>query len=319
MRVLITGAGGFVGPYLVDALQAHGHETHAVDLAPPSDRLRATGATLHQGDLLDPPALHALIDHVRPEAIVHLAGITFVPQAAREPDIAYRVNLHGTLAVLAALRDQVPTARLLHVSSSDVYGAVTPQDLPVNEQTPLRPLSVYAATKAAAEIAVGQWGRAHKLDVVIVRPFNHTGPGQAPTFVCSALARQVALAECGAQPAVLQVGDMNPIRDFSDVRDIVAGYVGLLERGRTGEVYNLCSEVGTSVADIIAILRGIAHLPLGVHRDPALRRPVDVLRIVGSAAKARADIGWVPVRSIETTLADAVATWRTTVGASNGS
>jgi GDP-4-dehydro-6-deoxy-D-mannose reductase len=300
MRVLLTGAAGFVGPYLIGALRTRGHELHAVDRLPADDRL-------------DRPALRALVEVVRPEAILHLAGITFVPEAARDPETAYRVNLHGTLAVLDALREQAPSARLLHVSSSDVYGAVTPQDLPVTETTPLRPLSVYAATKAAAEIAVGQWGRAHKLDVVIVRPFNHTGPGQGPSFVCSALARQVALAECGAQPPILQVGDMNPIRDFSDVRDIVTGYADLLERGRTGEIYNLCSEVGTSVADVIAILRGIATMPLGVYRDPALRRPVDVLRIVGSAEKARTEVGWKPAYTIETTLADAVASWRTAV------
>src|SRR5205085_292794 len=118
----------------------------------------------------------------QPDAVVHLAGLTFVPEAARDPDAAYRANLHGTLAVLAAVRDRVPAARLLHVSTGDVYGAVQSAELPVVESTPLRPLNVYAATKAAAEIAVGQWARTYGLDVVIARPFNHTGPGQAPTF-----------------------------------------------------------------------------------------------------------------------------------------
>lgn len=312
MRVMITGAGGFVGPYLIAALQAHGHTVHAVDRSEPTARLLDTGVTSHRADLLDATALDAVVGAVQPEGVVHLAGITFVPAAARDPELAYRVNLHGTLALLDVLQRRVPSVRLLHVSSGDVYGAVQPADLPVTESVTLRPLSVYAVTKASAELAVGQWTRARRANALIVRPFNHTGPGQAPTFVCSALARQVARAEQGAQPPVLQVGDMNPIRDFSDVRDIVAGYVALLERGRVGETYNLCSGVGTSIADVIAILRGIADRPLGVHRDPALRRPADVLRIVGSAAKAATDVGWQPQHSIEGTLADLVAAWRTT-------
>lgn len=315
MRVLVTGAGGFVGPYLIAVLQAGGHEPHALDRSEPDARLRATGVPVHRGDLLDAAALVQVMEAVRPEAVVHLAGLTFVPDAARDPEAAYRINLHGTLALLAAIRDRVPAARLLHVSTGDVYGAVRAAELPVVETTPMRPLNVYATTKAAAEIAVGQWGRSHGLDVVVARPFNHTGPGQAATFVCSALARQVARAEAGEQPPVLQVGDMDPIRDFSDVRDVVAGYVALLERGRRHEIYNLCSEQGASIADVIAMLRGIARMPLAVRRDPALRRPVDVPRIVGSAAKIRADVGWQVTRSFEGTLADLVDAWRATIAA----
>ena len=312
MRVLVTGAGGFVGPYLIDALRARGHEPHGMVRGEPGARLLATGAAVHRADVLAPEALRAVMATVRPEGVAHLAGISFVPDATRDPTTAYRVNLSGTLALLDAVHAAAPTARFLFVSSGDVYGNVMPAELPLREDSPVRPVSVYAATKAAAEIAVGQWSRAQQMDIVIARPFNHTGPGQSPSFVCSALAKQVALIERGEQPAVLRVGDMNPIRDFSDVRDIAAGYVGLLERGRRDEVYNLCSGAGTSVADVIAILRGVARLPLAVRRDPALYRPTEVLRIVGSAEKAQAEIGWRPERAIESTLADLVNAWRAT-------
>src|SRR5262249_56608612 len=139
-------------------------------------------------------------------------------------------------------------ARLVAVSSGAVYGAVAPRELPIDEDAPLRPLTVYGASKAAADLAAAQWPRAYGLDVVRARPFSHTGPGQDAAYVCSALARQLAAIEAGRQDAVLRVGNVDPVRDFSDVRDVAAGYVALLERGRTGEAYNLCAGEGISVA-----------------------------------------------------------------------
>src|SRR5206468_4985860 len=182
----------------------------------------------------------------------------------------------------------------LIVTSSDVYGDVRAEELPVVEETPLRPVSVYGASKAAADIAAAQWARAYGLDVVRARPFNHTGPGQSPDFVCSALARQLALIEAGKQEPVVRVGNADSVRDFSDVRDIVAGYVALLERGRAGDVYNLCSGEGVSIAEVIAILRTHTRVPLRVHSDPSLRRPHDVPRIIGTHAHATNDTGWHP-------------------------
>jgi GDP-4-dehydro-6-deoxy-D-mannose reductase len=162
------------------------------------------------------------------------------------------------------------------VASSDVYGAVEPDELPIVEDTPFRPVTVYGASKAAADVAAAQWARAYGLDVVRARPFNHTGPGQDDGFVCSALAHQLARIEAGVQEPVLRVGNVDPVRDFSDVRDIVAGYLALLERGRAGDAYNLCAGDGVSIAEVIAILRTHARVPVRVHSDPALRRPVDI-------------------------------------------
>src|SRR5689334_2676011 len=294
MRVVVTGVGGFAGPWVAAAFADAGHEVHGLvhgDVVPA--RLARVPVTLHRGDVVE-PGIAALLAGLAPDLVVHLAAVSSVPAAERDPVAAYRTNVSGTLAVLAALRTHAPRARLLAVSSGDVYGDVRAGELPVVEETPLRPLTVYGASKAAAELAAGQWARAYGLDVVRVRPFNHTGPGQSPVFVCSALARQLALIEAGAQPPVVRAGNLDPVRDFSDVRDIAAGYVALAERGRCGEVYNLCAGDGVSIAEIVAVLRTHARLPVRVHSDPALRRGVDVPRVVGSHARATADAGWRP-------------------------
>lgn len=310
MRVLVTGIGGFVGPVVAAALLERGHEVHGLVHGPPNPRLDALRITRHAGDLLEPRGFDRVVAALAPDAILHLAALSFVPAAEADPPLAYRTNVEGTLAVLAAVRAHAPQVRLVVVGSADAYGLVTPADLPITEDVPFRPLTVYGATKAAADIAAAQWGRAYGLDVVRARPFNHTGPGQGVTFVCSALARQVAAIESGRQEAVLRVGNAEPVRDFSDVRDIVAGYVALLERGRGGEAYNLCHGDGVSIAEVIAILRTHARVPMRVWSDPALRRPVDAPRVVGSHARATADTGWTPRIPLDETLRLLLENWR---------
>jgi GDP-4-dehydro-6-deoxy-D-mannose reductase len=314
MRVLVTGIGGFAGPVVADVLRSAGHEVLGLIQAEPiSTRLAALGlpaGTVHTGDVTDAAVLGRLLAATRPDAVVHLAGLTFVPAAERDPRETYRVNVGGLLALLGAVRAEVPKARVLAVGSADVYGAVERRELPVREETPFRPVSVYGASKAAADVTAAQWARAYGLDVVRARPFNHTGPGQDPAFVCSALARQVANIEAGTQEPVLRVGNVDPVRDFSDVRDVAAGYVALLERGRTGEAYNLCSGSGSSIAEVIAILRTHARVALRAHSDPALRRAVDVERIVGSHERATRDTGWRPRIPLDATLGALLDDWR---------
>jgi GDP-4-dehydro-6-deoxy-D-mannose reductase len=307
VRVLVTGIGGFVGPWLARALAARGHET--IGLVREGDEA-PTGVVGHRADVTERTQVEPVLRDVRPDAIIHLAAISFVPEAEGDPDTAYRINLGGTLALLAAVRAAAPRARVLCVGSSDAYGAVLRSELPVTEDVPFRPLSVYGATKAAADIAAGQWARATGLDVVRARPFNHTGPGQRATFVCAALARQVARIERGEQEPVLTVGNADPVRDFSDVRDVMDGYVALLERGKTGEAYNLCAGEGVSIAEVIALLRAHATVPMRVWSDPGLRRAVEVERIVGSHAKATADTGWAPKIPLADTLRDVLDDWR---------
>lgn len=307
MRVLVTGIGGFVGPWLTRALEEHGHAVHGLvrdgDEPPP-------GVPRHRADVTRRGEVEAALRDVRPDGIIHLAAISFVPEAENDPETAYHINVGGTVALMAAMRAVTPSARLLWVGSSDAYGAVTPGDLPVTEETPFRPLSVYGASKAAGDVTAGQWARSYGLDVVRARPFNHTGPGQRATFVSAAFARQIARMERGEQEPVLRVGNADPVRDFSDVRDVMAGYVALLERGRTGEAYNLCSGEGVSIAEVIALLRTHARVPMRVWSDPALRRPVEIERVVGSHAKATAETGWAPRIPLTDTLRDLLDDWR---------
>jgi GDP-4-dehydro-6-deoxy-D-mannose reductase len=315
----VTGIAGFVGPFVADALRAAGHDVQGlVQAGPASPRLAALAlpaGAIHEGDVTDAPGLGRLLAATRPDAVVHLAGVTFVPAAERDPAETYRVNVGGLLALLGAVRAETPKARVLAVGSADVYGAVERGELPIREETPFRPVSVYGASKAAADVAAAQWARAYRLDVVRARPFNHTGPGQEASFVCSALARQVAAIEAGKQADTLRVGNVDPVRDFSDVRDIAAGYVALLERGRAGEAYNLCSGSGSSIAEVIAILRTHARVPVRVHSDPALRRAVDVERIVGSHDRATRDTGWAPRIPLDATLGELLDDWRVRIRA----
>jgi GDP-4-dehydro-6-deoxy-D-mannose reductase len=307
VRVLVTGIGGFVGPWLHRALVANGHEVLGLvrdgDEPPP-------GVPRQRADVTVRSQVEAVLRDVRPDAIIHQAAISFVPEAEGDPETAYRINVGGTVALMAAMRAVTPSARLLWVGSSDAYGAVTPADLPITEDAPFRPLSVYGASKAAGDVTAGQWARSYGLDVVRARPFNHTGPGQRPTFVSASIARQMARMERGEQEPVLRVGNPDPVRDFSDVRDIMAGYVTLLERGRAGEAYNLCAGEGVSIAEVIALLRTHCRVPMRVWSDPELRRPSDVERVVGSHAKATAETGWTPRIPLTETLRDLLDDWR---------
>jgi GDP-4-dehydro-6-deoxy-D-mannose reductase len=320
VRVLVTGASGFAGPVVVAALVGRGHTVHGLARhAPAPGHAAASPMVFHAGDVRDAAGLARIVGAVAPEAVVHLAAIAEPAAAEADPAAAYAVNLGGTLALLAAARAASPRPRLLIASSAAVYGAVPPGEQPVTEDAPLRPLTVYGASKAAAELAALQWARAYELDVVVARPFNHTGPGQSRAYVCAALASQVAAIEAGRQPPVLTVGNVDPVRDFSDVRDVAAGYVALLERGRSGAVYNLCAGGdGVSVADIIAQLRSLARVPMRARMDTARRRAREVERLVGSHARATSDTGWEPRIPFVETLRTVLEEWRGSTEAAAG-
>ena len=301
MRVLVTGATGFVGRHLLDALRAAGHEPIAA--GGPQDLPVAL-------DLLDPQSVQRAVDAAAPDAIAHLGGQAFVPQSIADPLGTLAVNATGTAFVLEAARayrDRVRTPlRVLLVSSAEVYGVQRPERMPLDESAVPRPGNAYAASKLAAEAFALAWQRQYALDCVIARAFNHIGPGQDARFVVASFARQLADIAAGA-PALMHVGNLEAQRDFLDVRDVVAAYVLLLANGRSGEVYNICSGRPVAIREVLRQLITIARVPVEIRDDPERMRSSDLPILSGDATKLRTETGWEPLYSLATSLRDIYA------------
>jgi len=316
-RFFITGISGFVGCHLAAHLIAQGHVvTGLAHDAGGTEALRRRygerfpASAVELCDIRDAARLRAALARAEPDGVFHLAAVAFVPSTSKQPSLAYEVNFLGAVDLLEAVRDTAPRARVVLVSSGEIYGRVEPSDLPIVETQELRPLSPYSVAKAAADLAGFQFFSAHALPVVRARPFNHTGPGQSPRFVCSEFARAVAAAECGKGPRRLAVGNLDVERDFSDVRDVVRGYIALYEKGRAGEGYNLGSGKVTSVRSILDFLLAESRVAIDVATDPAKVRPAEMKRVVGSIDKIRRDTGWLPEIPLTRTLADLLEYWR---------
>jgi GDP-4-dehydro-6-deoxy-D-mannose reductase len=317
--ILVTGASGFVGSHLVAYLRSehpevevHGLERQhgaAPEGLPP-------GVRSAQADLDDPAAVDAAIAEVRPDRVVHLAGQSSVQHSWRDPGGTLRTNVMGLVHVVEALQRHAPKARLLVVGSADEYGVVAPADLPLREDRPLRPSSPYAVSKAAQGLLALQYAAASGLSVVVTRTFPHTGPRRGEAFAESSFARQIVEIEAHLRPAVLKVGNLEAIRDFSDVRDVVRAYWALLEQGRSGEVYNVCSGRGYRIHELLERLISIAGVAVAVEVESERLRPVDVPALVGDPGKLKEATGWAPRISLETTLRDLLEDWRSRVSAS---
>jgi len=291
VRVLVTGGRGFAGTHLVRHLVGCGDDVVVTD--------RATGGP----DLLDAVAWRALVADVRPEAVYHLAAQPGVAASWADPALTLRVNAEGTLHVLLACRD-AGVRRVLVVSTSDVYGGAPGGEQPLREDAPLRPVTPYAASKAAAEQVALQAWLGWGLEVVRVRPFNHVGPGQDDRFVAGALAARVAEAEAGTGDGEVRVGNLSARRDFTDVRDVVRAYRAVVEAGEPGEVYHVCSGRAVAIAELAEALAGMARRPVRLVPDPALLRPVDTPLLVGDASRLGAATGWAPTIALADTLRD---------------
>ncbi|MGH8982931.1 MAG: GDP-mannose 4,6-dehydratase [Acidimicrobiia bacterium] len=294
MKVLVTGSAGFVGRHLSAHLAACGDEVATLD---------RHGE--HAVDVTDADAVRAAVVAARPQIVFHLAAVSHVGASWDAPAIVFRVNAEGTLHVLRACVD-ANVERVVVVGSADVYGSVTPRDLPLTEDAPLRPLTPYGASKAAADTLALQAFLGDELATIRVRAFNHTGPGQGARFLVPGLAGRIARAERDGQGEVT-LGALDPVRDLSDVRDVVRAYRLLAERGTPGEAYNVCSGTGISVGDIADHLLRLSERSLRITVDPSLLRPVDVPRLVGDPAKLRAATGWDPAIPLARTLADVLA------------
>ncbi len=299
MRALITGGRGFVGTWLAAHLRERGDEVVAIDI---------------ETDVANQEALDPVVAEAAPDAVYHLAARTHVGESWVVPAEVLRVNVLGTAAVLAAARRLDPAPRVLVVSSAEVYGVVRPDELPLTESSPVAPATPYAASKAAAEQVALQAWRGYGQPVVVVRPFNHVGPGQSAQFAVAALARRIVEAR-RAGAGSLAVGTLTTRRDFTDVRDVVQSYRSLVEQGEPGAVYNVCSGHDVAVADVAARLLALAGADLALVTDPALVRPVDVPVLRGSAARLEAATGWKPALPLDDTLRDVLAYWEDHLGA----
>lgn len=305
--ILVTGAGGFVGPHLARALVAHGATVHGCGLGePPAGTPLASWRTL---DLADPEGLRETVRRTAPDGVVHLAGQSSAARSFEAPEETMRANVVGTWNLLDAVRQAAPKARVVAVGTSEAYGPCEPGTR-LAEDAPFKPVSPYALSKATADQMAASFAGVHGLDVVRARPFGHTGPGQTDRFVVPAWAKQIAAAEAGRAEPVLRVGNLEVTRDLSDVRDIVLGYIALLTRGTRGAAYNLCRGEGTALTDVLAKLVALARVPVRHEVDPARLRPADVPWLVGDPSLAARDCGWSVTRPLDDTLRDVLDDWR---------
>ena len=260
-------------------------------------------------DVADADAARDLVAWAKPDALVHLAGQSSAARSFEKPEETFRSNTVCTWNVLEGVRLAAPRARVLIVGTGEIYGP-QPEGTRVSEEAPFRPLSPYALSKAAADVLAGTHGARNGLDAIRTRSFGHTGPGQTTTFVTPAFAEQIAKIEAGGGEPVLRVGNLEVIRDLTDVRDVVDAYVALLERGRAGAAYNVCRGEGVKLSDLARDLVGRARVPIRIEVDPARMRPADVPYLVGDPAAIERDTGWRATIPIERTLDDVLAEWR---------
>ncbi len=315
MRALITGINGFVGGHLAEHLLTMPEwevwgVSRAEQLALPQIRNQVR---LVHADLCNAAQTDAAIATARPDVIFHLAGQPFVPESFRDPAATLNTNILAQLHILLALIAQDCHARVLAVCTNEEYGTITPADLPIDEDTPLRPANPYGVSKIAQDMLALQYSTSHGLDIVRVRPFTHIGPRQSERFVAAAFARQIAQIEAGNQPPIMQVGNLSAQRDFTDVRDIVRAYVLAVEHGETGQVYNIGTGQAVTIQSLLAQLLAMSTIHVDVQPDPQRMRPIDVPLVVCDPRRFHACTGWQPHIPFKQTLQDILNDWRTRV------
>jgi GDP-4-dehydro-6-deoxy-D-mannose reductase len=315
MRVLITGITGFVGGHLADFLHAAHPELELFGLRRWRSEPRRPSpglASVHpvEGDLLDAASIVRATRAARPDIVLHLGASSSVASSWDTPAEMLQANVLGTLHLLEAVRQLDLDAPIVVACSAEQYGLVRPEELPIREEQPFRPVSPYAVSKAATDLLAYQYYQAYKLRIVRLRLFNHCGPGQPDRFVIASLAHQVAEIEAGRRPGQIHVGNLDVQRDFVDVRDVVRAYWAAATRGVAGEVYNIASGRSRSLREVLDLLLAMSDAVIEVVFDPTRLRPAEVPVLCGDASRMREATGWKPEISLEQTLADTLSYWR---------
>lgn len=315
MKVLITGITGMAGSHLVDyLLEIGGIEIHG------TRRWRSrveniehimNKITLHECELTDPYSTKKILKEIRPERIYHLAAQSFVPASWNSPADTLMNNILGELNILEAIRElDLKNTRIHIAGSSEEYGLVYEDEIPIKETNPLRPLSPYAVSKVGQDYLAYQYYKSYGIFTVRTRAFNHTGPRRGEVFVTSNFAKQIASIEKGLQEPVIYVGNLEAKRDFSDIRDVVKAYYLSLEKGEAGEVYNIGNDKAYSIREVLDILLSFSKIKVSVKEDPERMRPSDVPLLVCDSTKFRKRTGWKPEIPFEKTLKDLLDYWR---------
>jgi GDP-4-dehydro-6-deoxy-D-mannose reductase len=314
VRVLVTGVTGFAGSHLVDFMIGKpGIEIFGLyRWRSPMDNIQHAldKIQLRECDLRDAFSVRDVIEEVRPDRIFHLAAQSFVPTSWTAPTESLMTNIIGQLNIFEAVRKTGIQPLIQLACSSEEYGLVHDHELPITEDNPLRPLSPYAVSKVGQDLLGYQYFMSYHLPIIRTRGFNHEGPRRPPVFVLSDFARQVAEIERGVRAPVLKVGNLDAQRDFTDVRDMVRGYWLALEKGRPGEVYNLCSGKSYSVRQVVDLLLGFSEVKIKVEQDPRRLRPSDVPVLRGDCTKFTRETAWQPEIPFEQTVEDLLAYWR---------
>lgn len=312
-KALITGITGFAGSHLAELLLAEGYAVYGTSRARSKtdniDHLRHR-LQLEDADLLDSHSLYNIIDKIKPNFIFHLAAQSFVQSSWASPANTMEINVVGTVNLFEAVKRVAIDPFIQIACSSEEYGLVYPNEVPVKETNPLRPQSPYAVSKIAMDYLGYQYYQSYKMKIIRTRGFNHTGPRRGEVFVTSNFAKQIAMIEAGKKEPVIEVGDLTTKRDWTDVRDMVRGYLSAVLKGREGEVYNICSEKAIQVGEMLKLLLSFTKVKVKIKRDPGRLRPSDVPILLGDCSKFRKLTGWKPVIPFNKTMGDLLNYWR---------
>ena len=321
MNVLVTGIDGFVGRHLTNALLENtAHRIFGTVHKPTAPAYvvpLSPSVTPIDTNISDLRSVEKAIYDSRPIKLFHLAGQAFVPRSVEDPLTTFHTNINGTLNILEAVRkytnDTGAKCSVLIVCSGEVYGDVTEEMLPVDEEAPLRPSNPYAVSKACADMLGRQYRTTFGVDAIVARPFNHLGPGQSELFVGSAFAKQVIEIKLGLRKPILLVGNLEPERDFTDARDVVQAYARLLEQPRTHPVYNICTGKSISVKKLLDLMIEQCGIRPEIIRDPSKIRKQEIPKIVGNSSRLKDETGWAPTIPITQTVRDLLTYWEQTL------